>query len=410
MSEIQWNLLQPVDTGALVQQGFATGMGLVKQAQTQHALRAYLANPDDPKAYNALAAFNPEAAASIQRQQMLKHKMQKDAQDEDARRQLGAQYASGDTAGARTAAIAGGNFDLAGEFDKLDEPTRKRTAEVWQQIGPVAYKLKQTPDPAARQALWAQAKPILAAGGADAKTLDSFDPLNDTQIEAAITTSQKVSDLIEQGKITWRQRGEFGEYAIDSMGRPVGSKNPFAQGNDGGAPPTATTGAPQEAVAGVLSAAGLPPHVVAGFLGNFHAEGGYGGAKGDGGTASGIAQWRGERAANFHQVTGKTVAEATPEEQAQFVVWEMQHPEAAGMSTEQRDAILKAPTAEAAAALIDQHYERSSGQHLSRRMSAAKQIAANMGAAHHVGSKAEFDKLPSGAVFIAPDGSRRVKP
>ena len=75
----------------------------------------------------------------------------------------------------------------------------------------------------------------------------------------------------------------------------------------------------------------MPAHVVAGFLGNFEAEGGYSGAKGDGGTAAGIAQWRGERQANFERVVGKPVSQASPEEQARFVLWEMQNPEAAGM-------------------------------------------------------------------------------
>jgi hypothetical protein len=398
--------LQPVDTGALTQAGFATGQAIVKQAQTQHALRAYLAHPEDPKYYNALAAFNPEAAASIQRQQMLRTKMQRDAEDLRRTQALGTQYASGDTAGARQGAIAAGDLDLAKQFDALDEPNRKRAAETWQHVGPIAYKLKQTKDPEARKALWAQARPILEASGADAKTLDGFDPLNDTQIEAALTTSQKVGELIDQGKITWHQQGEQPSFATDSMGRPVGAQNPYA--NAAGTPAAPHPAA--QAVGGVLAGSGMPAPAVAGFLGNFHAEGGYGGAKGDGGTASGIAQWRGDRAANFQRVIGKPPAQATPEESAQFVVWEMQHPEAAGMTAAQRDAILAAPTAEAAASLIDRYYERSGGEHRSRRVGAAKSYAVALGAPHHVTSKAEFDSLPSGAVFVAPDGSTRRKP
>lgn len=124
-------------------------------------------------------------------------------------------------------------------------------------------------------------------------------------------------------------------------------------------------------VASTLAAGNLPAPVVAGFLGNFHAEGGYAGAKGDGGTANGIGQWRAERAANFERVVGKPVSEASAKEQAGFVLWELQNPEAAGMTLGQRDAILAAKTAPQAAALIDQFYERSSGQHRSKRMAAA---------------------------------------
>jgi hypothetical protein len=133
------------------------------------------------------------------------------------------------------------------------------------------------------------------------------------------------------------------------------------------------------AVASTLSAGGLPAPVVAGFLGNFHAEGGYGGAKGDGGSATGIGQWRDARAANFERVVGKPVSEASPQEQAGFVLWEMQHPEAAGMTQGQVDAIMASKTAPQAAALIDQFYERSDGTARSRRMAAAASIAAGAG-------------------------------
>ncbi len=140
------------------------------------------------------------------------------------------------------------------------------------------------------------------------------------------------------------------------------------------AAPTSIPGPPGQ-VASTLAASGLPAPVVAGFLGNFHIEGGYGGAKGDGGSANGIGQWHDDRAANFERVVGKPISEATPEEQAGFVVWEMQHPEAAGMTVEQRDAILSAKTGPQAAALIDQFYERSSGEHRQRRMQSASAFA-----------------------------------
>jgi hypothetical protein len=59
MSEINFSLLNPVDVGALTQQGFATGAAIVKHVQTQNALHNFVSNPDDPQAYNALAAFDP---------------------------------------------------------------------------------------------------------------------------------------------------------------------------------------------------------------------------------------------------------------------------------------------------------------------------------------------------------------
>lgn len=124
-----------------------------------------------------------------------------------------------------------------------------------------------------------------------------------------------------------------------------------------------------------LARAKFSPAVVAGFLGNFEVEGGYGGAQGDGGTASGIAQWRGDRRANFRKQIGKEPHAATPAEQARFVVWEMENPEKAGMTRAQRDAIMAAQTPSEAAELIDKHYERSSGQHRDKRKRAAERYS-----------------------------------
>jgi hypothetical protein len=227
MAEINFALLQPVDTGAQVQQGFATGMAMVKQVQAHNALRAYLAAPDDPQAYNALASLDPAAAATIQAQQFQRRKLLIDQQDRERETSLGQLY-NRDPAGARQEAIAAGDFDLAKTFSGLDEDTQKRAAAFWEKAGPIAYKLKQTPDPAARQALWQQAKPILASEGIDSAQLNQFDPTNDAQLDAAITTSQKVSDLIAQGKIEWHQQGENPSFATDAMGHPVGTQNPAA--------------------------------------------------------------------------------------------------------------------------------------------------------------------------------------
>jgi hypothetical protein len=259
-----------------------------------------------------------------------------------------------------------------------------------------------------------EARPFLLASGWTEAELDGFDVTNNDKLDSIIATGQTVDQLIDEGRVRWQPVGEGGLIALDSMGRPVGSANPAR----GAVAPTAAPAlAPAEAAGTVAStlAASMPPHVVAGFLGNFEAEGGYSGAKGDGGTASGIAQWRGERQANFQRVIGKPVDQATPEEQAKFVLWEMQNPEQAfvprkGLTpVQQRDAILNASSPAEAAELIDRFYERSSGQHRAARVAAANRFAGVDGAVR-VASKAEFDRLPSGTAFIAPDGSRRRKP
>jgi hypothetical protein len=190
----------------------------------------------------------------------------------------------------------------------------------------------------------------------------------------------------------------------------------FQGGGAAGGAPAGGGGVPQgtspkmAAVASTLSGAGLPAPVVAGFMGNFHVEGGYSGAQGDGGSASGIAQLRGERRDNFVKQFGKDPSEASPQEQAQFVAWEMQHPEAAGMTVAQRDRILAAKTAPEAAALIDQFYERSDGTARQGRMAAATAWAnggAPVGGSPTGGSRVSFvgearpDKAPTGFRYKA---------
>lgn len=154
---------------------------------------------------------------------------------------------------------------------------------------------------------------------------------------------------------------------------PLGLTAPYrAPSTTGGAVSVQGLDVDRGAVASTLAAGGLSAPVVAGFLGNFDVEAGYGGALGDNGTASGIAQWRKERRDNFKRKFGKEPHQATKEEQAQFVLWELDNPGEAGMKPEWVVAIKNAKTAEEAAELIDKYYERSSGEHRSRRTEAAK--------------------------------------
>lgn len=152
---------------------------------------------------------------------------------------------------------------------------------------------------------------------------------------------------------------------------PQGLTAPYRAPSVGGAVSLHNLDADRGAVAATLSAGGLSPQVVAGFLGNFDVEGGYGGALGDGETSSGIAQWRKERRDNFKRKFGKNPHQATKEEQAQFILWELENPHEAGMTAAQVTEIKGAKTAEDAARLIDKFYERSSGEHRSRRVEAA---------------------------------------
>lgn len=111
---------------------------------------------------------------------------------------------------------------------------------------------------------------------------------------------------------------------------------------------------------------------VAGIVGNLQAESGQGidpSAVGDGGQAHGIAQWHPDRRENFEREFGKPFSESTYEEQLEFIWWELNNTERRAMRY-----LRQARTAEEAAAVFDQYYERSSGAHRDRRMANATNL------------------------------------
>lgn len=406
MSDIRWNILQPVDVGSLTQQGFATGMALVKQVQTNNALRAYAANPDDPNAYNALAAFDPQTAASMQQQHLLRRKALIEQQERERRTALGERYTR-DPEGAREEAVAAGDFDLAEQFGKLSEAEQKRSADFWDKAGALAFKLKQAPTPEARTALWGQARPLLEQMGAPAEMLDRFDPLNDTQLDAAIATSQKIGDLITQSRVTWHQQGEQPSFATDYMGRPVGSQNPYA----GGAPaPAATGGGFETAVEHILeNEGGYAPSDMNGAPINFGINQG---ANPDidvkGLTRDQAKQIYLER---YWKPSG---ADSLPANmQAPYFDVYIRNPEFAKRALRESGGD---PTR--FMDLADDYFGKLAQSGAGRKYARAwanrdaknRAMATGGNSPVRVSSKAEVDKLPSGATFIAPDGSIRRKP
>lgn len=116
----------------------------------------------------------------------------------------------------------------------------------------------------------------------------------------------------------------------------------------------------------------------AGIVGNLQAESGKNlrtNAVGDNGTAYGIAQWHPDRQAKFQQVMGIPIRQSNFQQQLQFVDWELKNTEAkAG------NILRSAQSAEQAASLLDQYYERSSGAHRSERMANARALVNQKGA------------------------------
>jgi hypothetical protein len=414
--EINWGLLQPVDTGAAVQQGFATGMALVRHAQTQHALQSYLANPESDQAYNALATYDPNAAATIQHQQLVRHQLAMQADQEAQTRAIGMRAASGDVSGARNDALAAGNFDLLSHLEKMDDDSRGKVAAFYKAAAPIAYQMRQTKDPAQRKALLEAARPQLLATGVSPDAIDNFDVSNDQALDGLIAANSTVDQLIERGRITWHQQGEQPSFATNYMGEPIGSQNPYRQG-------ASPSPQPAPAAQGGFDAA------VAHVLGN---EGGYSASDMNGAPVNfGINQ-----GAN----PDVDVSKLTRDQARQIYHDRYWVPSGAeklppNMQAPYFDVYIRNPkiakeALDASGGDPQKFVELTSGyfQHLGTTEKGKKYAKAwanrdrkNLEIATggnvqpsdgtpHITSEADFNDLPHGATFIAPDGSRRVKP
>ena len=111
----------------------------------------------------------------------------------------------------------------------------------------------------------------------------------------------------------------------------------------------------------------------AGIVGNLQAESGANlktDAVGDAGQAYGIAQWHPPRQKDFTKTTGKDIRGSSLQDQLTFIDWELNNTE--------RNAgrhLKAAKTAEEAAWVMDEYYERSTGAHRQNRINNAVALA-----------------------------------
>ena len=111
----------------------------------------------------------------------------------------------------------------------------------------------------------------------------------------------------------------------------------------------------------------------AGIVGNLQAESGANlktDAVGDAGQAYGIAQWHPPRQKDFNKTIGKDIRGSSLQDQLTFIDWELNNTE--------RNAgrhLRAAKTAEEAAWIMDEYYERSTGAHRQNRINNAVALA-----------------------------------
>ena len=213
--------------------------------------------------------------------------------------------------------------------------------------------------------------------------------------EEEISLVSAVSDTSKELKDTITQTGQSIKDAVYLP--PISKVLPFFGGISGAVPPSTIPGggpgvgvgdknylAPGFGEFGNPKVAmnffierGYTPEQAAGIVGNLQAESGPNlqtNAKGDNGSAYGIAQWRGIRQTNYETrfKKGKSIRDSTFMEQLEYIDWELNN-----THTSARDAIKSAKTVEDAARIVDYQYEISARLHTSRRIANAQALLAD---------------------------------
>lgn len=131
--DIQWNALQAPDIGGAFNRGLAAGQQKRRETATDNALRALIANPNDPNVVTTLAQSDPRMAYQIQGQQQ--------AQQRAAAEAMARQGAvAGDPQAMQQ--LAGFNLD---EYLKLDKASRDHIKQGLDTVGQLAL-MADTPE------------------------------------------------------------------------------------------------------------------------------------------------------------------------------------------------------------------------------------------------------------------------
>ena len=212
---INWNLLQPVDVGAMFQRGYQQGQQLVERERTKSALAAFAANPADVGAQSALAAASPEFAMKL-----AGHRWEMQ-QKEAERQRLGAYFSQPDFQTARKQALAGGDIDVAKQLADLDEETRKRAIDEAKGAAPFLYQAQKLPYEQRKAFLRSQAA-ALANVGFTADEIEAYDPTdeNNAGILSIATTLEQAREM---DRVRWVEDPAGGQFPVDYYGRDVRS-------------------------------------------------------------------------------------------------------------------------------------------------------------------------------------------
>lgn len=161
--------------------------------------------PLDPVAMRRQRLVEAEAqqeqqyrAAQLQSEQA---KMDAAARRESTLGGIGRAAAGGDGAGARRMALEAGAFDIIDKLDSMDDAQRTRTLEVTRSVAPVIASLKQVPPAMRKQAAMA----VLPSRGLTPEQIDALD-LSDVGIDAKIGEAMTITEYLADT----RDKRDFG--------------------------------------------------------------------------------------------------------------------------------------------------------------------------------------------------------
>jgi hypothetical protein len=178
-------------------QSAQAGGQIAQQRRRQNALASYATDPAG--AENALmAAGDVETANALAQRRMGQQRMEAEQAHLQRRQAVGAQAAKGDLTGARTAALAAGDLDLAGEISKLDDQAKAKLEQNNAKVGGIAYQLLQEKDPGVRQQLAAAAIPHLVEQGVLSQEQAQKVDLSDAGLQGYVSQAMQLKDIIAQ--------------------------------------------------------------------------------------------------------------------------------------------------------------------------------------------------------------------
>jgi hypothetical protein len=403
---IDWSLLRPVDFAGELQQGIEMGRSLAQRAAVEGALRDLTpemtgvieenpsANTPEVmarrrKAEGVLAMYAPDRFAALERVRYQRQKTAEEIAEKQRRAAIFGQYGT-DPAGARQAALGGADLEALKVIEGLDESRREMLAAG-------ARLLEQT-NPT-DDASWQQTLQLAGQAGIDISGAPpTFDPqyvegvkqlgraLNTTKPAALPADVQEYEYARGQGYQgtyeAWRK--ENGSPFVVDRGNGQKTIYPSAQAffdeqNGGATSPSSASPAPPSAPASSGGGA-YDPNAAAQLGSRF-------------GTVTSQARTPDKNRAvdgvpNSHHLTtrgGRAIDIARKP----------------GVSHREIEQAYRA-----AGFNVIESLDEGDHSHLAF----AGGPAGGTTKPHKVASKAEFDKLPSGAHFIAPDGSVRMKP